>query len=260
MDGIRRDNEIIHWDTPPVFLSMPDNEAHIWRVTMDPPPRTPNAIQALTLEEQARLAAFQNADRAAQFTVLRTALRQILSLYAEVPPIMLRLIHDRMGRPVMAPGQPGDGLHFSIAHSRVIGLIAVTRAGPIGVDVEFMRADRDFSAIAGRFFLSTEARILSAMSGDAQRIAFYRSWTIKEACLKAMGLGLAEGLAAVETNPDPAAPPHTVRVRGENAAVSWELAILQTAREYAAAAALQGPRVYWRGFTWSPDYPLFQAW
>jgi len=239
---------------------MPDDEAHVWRVTVDPPPQTPDAVQALTLEEQARVAAFQNADRATQFTVVRTALRQILSLYAEAPSIMLRLMHDRMGRPAMAPGQPGDDLHFSVAHSKAIGLIAVTRAGPIGVDVEFMGADRDFSAIARRFFLSTEAQILSAMPADAQRIAFYRSWTIKEACLKAMGWGLAEGLAAVETNPDPAAPPHTVRVRGANASVSWELAVLQPAREYAAAAALQGPRVHWRGFTWNPDNPLFQAW
>ncbi len=259
MDKGERDCLVAQWDAPSACLTIAADEAHVWRVMLDPPPQTPGFMQALTQEEQARAAAFQNADRATQFRVVRTALRQILSVYADLPPMMLRLMHDRMGRPAMAPGQPGDDLHFSVAHSKAIGLIAVTRAGPIGVDVEFMRADRDFSAIARRFFSPAESNILSSMPADAQRTAFYRCWTVKEACLKAMGWGLAEGLAAVETDPDPGAPLRVIRVRAADATMSWQLAALQPAWEYAAAAALQGPRVQWRGLAWGPEEPLFQA-
>ena len=71
--------------------------------------------------------------------------------------------------------------------------MAVCRHERIGVDVE--RLGRAPLAVAERYFSATEAAQLRELPADAQPRRFLRLWTLKEAYLKAIGTGLAGGLA-----------------------------------------------------------------
>jgi 4'-phosphopantetheinyl transferase len=62
---------------------------------------------------------------------------------------------------------------------------------PVGIDVEYMRDNLDFIALAERFLSVQEHRTVSSLSGAQQKAAFYTCWTRKEAYLKATGKGLA---------------------------------------------------------------------
>lgn len=114
--------------------------------------------------------------------------------------------------PVMPPDAPPDRppLRISLSHTRGLAVVAVTDAGPPGVDAEWLGRRRGAAlGIARRYFTPAEVAGLEAMADEsAQEEAFLALWTAKEAALKALGRGLSMALDAVEISegPDPAHP------------------------------------------------------
>jgi len=85
------------------------------------------------------------------------------------------------GKPYLVDGK----LDWNLAHSGDLALLAISRTGPVGIDLEQHRVLRDPGAIAARYFTDREARAIAA---DAS--AFFRIWVRKEAVVKAAGTGL----------------------------------------------------------------------
>ena len=77
-------------------------------------------------------------------------------------------------------------------------MLAVTRIGPVGADVERIRPFANATDIVKRFFSPRElARYLQL--SDADKVpAFFDLWTRKEAMLKASGEGIGGALDRVE--------------------------------------------------------------
>lgn len=98
------------------------------------------------------------------------------------------LHRDARGRPRLADGDIG----WSHSHGRL--LIARTREGSVGVDVESRARHADALRIARRYFAPEETAALEAMADAARQSAFLRLWCAKEAVLKAHGGGIAFGL------------------------------------------------------------------
>lgn len=90
-------------------------------------------------------------------------------------------------------------LEFNFSHSGDYFLMAVSHR-PVGIDIEHMRDNKDFMAIAKRFFANQEYQMLITLPPTEQKAAFYRCWTLKEAYIKATGLGLSLGLANFEVD------------------------------------------------------------
>jgi 4'-phosphopantetheinyl transferase len=74
---------------------------------------------------------------------------------------------------------------------------AVTSEAAIGVDVECVDRTVDAGAIAARFFAPAETAQISTLDGQARRDRFFDLWTLKEALVKALGLGMAMSLDAL---------------------------------------------------------------
>ena len=110
------------------------------------------------------------------------------------------------GDPHGRPRLPGTGLEASISHSGDVVVVAVTPAGPVGVDVEQV-AGTDHTDLVSTVCTGSEQRHLRTAAD------FYSYWTRKEAVLKATGEGLARRMTSIEvTSPD--APPALVSVDG----------------------------------------------
>jgi len=115
---------------------------------------------------------------------------------------LLRFALERTtGRPALAhqlragpTGKPEcvDGPPFSLAHSGGLVVCALAPHGRIGVDVELPRP-RDVGAIAERYFSSEESRWVGA---ELRR--FLMLWVLKEAYLKALGVGISGGLDTLQ--------------------------------------------------------------
>jgi 4'-phosphopantetheinyl transferase len=148
------------------------------------------------------------------------ALRDILAERLGVPP---SIVTTERGKPHL----PGGELEFNVSHSGDLALIAVSTAGPIGVDLEQHR-ELAGPSIARRFFTPAEAAIV-----DADPNALFRIWVRKEAWAKAHGEGLWLPLDRLD-------------VSGE--VDGWSVVDLDIAPGYAAAVAWRGPRAAVRVF------------
>ena len=118
----------------------------------------------------------------------RHALRSVLSQALGQPPEDLCIEIDAAGKPWL----PHDaGLQFNLSHSEHFCLIATGPAAAIGVDVEVVRPVADAQALAEAHFSAAERDQWAATAVAERDRAFLGVWTRKEACLKALGVGLS---------------------------------------------------------------------
>lgn len=133
-------------------------------------------------------------------------LHHLLGLYLDRDPGEVEIHYLAKGKPVLrqAGGESiparavGRGLlHFNLSHSEGVALIALTRIGPIGVDLEAITPLDGLDDLAERHFSPTELADLRATPAEDRLAAFYRCWTRKEAFVKATGEGLNRPLQSI---------------------------------------------------------------
>ncbi|MBH2018575.1 MAG: 4'-phosphopantetheinyl transferase superfamily protein [Burkholderiales bacterium] len=129
------------------------------------------------------------ADRRAY--ILAHALRRLaLASALAVPPGELSFSSAASGKPLLtAPEDPG--IYFSHARTRSRVVCAVTRIGPVGIDVESLDGDTaELDLLAGFVELPDALRREMERGGDAPR-HFFIYWTLLEAYWKSRGCGLS---------------------------------------------------------------------
>lgn len=144
----------------------------------------------LSAEDRARVERFRKPDDRVRFVLGRALARQLLSSLAAVEPHAWRFRIGSHGRPdVDMPGDLGR-LRFNLSHTRGLLACAAALDCEVGVDVEHL--DRNLAHdVAGRYFAPHEVADLRALPAADQERVFFDYWTLKEAYIKARGLGLA---------------------------------------------------------------------
>nr|WP_225977969.1 4'-phosphopantetheinyl transferase superfamily protein [Paracidovorax avenae] len=125
-------------------------------------------------------------------------LRRLLGEHIGLPPQDVPLAAGAHGRPALAGPAGLDGLDFNVSHSGAYALIALAE-GPWAVGVDVERCDA-FGAHSLADPAALESLVLSAReraAPPAARPDFPTLWTVKEAVLKCLGLGVAEHLPHV---------------------------------------------------------------
>lgn len=104
------------------------------------------------------------------------------------PPAQWRFRTGSHGKP-----EPEDapGLRISLSHARGLAVAAVSRAGPVGVDGEAIEAVHARPGTAALLCDPAELAAWRRLGPEARTDAFFALWTLKEALLKASGLGLS---------------------------------------------------------------------
>ncbi|MGP3926004.1 4'-phosphopantetheinyl transferase family protein [Streptomyces sp. 8N616] len=143
----------------------------------------------------------------------RALLRTVVARYLGCAAHEVRLARDGQGRPVL-PDEPG--VHISLAHTTGCCAVAVSTAGPVGVDVEWVRPVSLPDGLAGRILGPAELEEWDRVAGPDRARWLLRRWTWKEALLKAEGTGLRGGLRSFEVGRTSAGlRVHTARHRPE---------------------------------------------
>jgi len=187
-------------------------------------------------EDRRRLKQFRSTEGRTQFLAGRALARYALTRSTGRPAQSHRLLGAPGQKPICARGPP-----FSLAHSGHFVVCAVSRSGAIGVDVEQPRSGRRTTAIAESYFSPAERAWLSA--GPPER--FYMLWVLKEAYLKALGVGLAGGLGALQCRIEP--PRIEVIASGRCA----DLALFRTGEVFVGVARLDCPMTSIEIETWT---------
>ncbi|MFG2903923.1 4'-phosphopantetheinyl transferase family protein [Kitasatospora sp. NPDC048286] len=220
--------------TPPV-----PEDVEVWTVPLGAAPGpVPSALGALLDdEERARACRLPDPLRRSRFVTAHAALRTVVGARVGRPPEAVRFTRGPNGKPELADGK---GLFVSLSHSHGIALVALAER-PVGVDVERLADASAATRIAERCFPPGEFRSVAAAPAgrgpDGRAAVFARLWTRKEACVKAEGGRLGQGLGLWVRGLGPL----TVHGRGGALAGPWRVADLTPAPGYAGAVALSGP-------------------
>ncbi len=129
-------------------------------------------------------------------------LRQVLSRYASVPQKNWRFVNNAYGKPAVA--NPGyRWLQFNLSHTPGRVACAVARNRALGVDVEQHKCLSDLPSLCRHTFSPIEAEdVLSAAPPCNRKQRFFSYWTLKEAYIKARGMGLSLPLQQFSFVPD----------------------------------------------------------
>jgi 4'-phosphopantetheinyl transferase len=164
-------------------------ELHLWKWTLNDGAQDSQLDRRLLSSgEWRRAEAFANDRLRADFILNRAAKRRILGAYLGVAPRTIDFGYGPRGKPYIA--HPACTLRFNLTHSGTLSLLAVTRDGEIGVDLEYVVERRRLENIAARMFGDARARHLESLSEPDRLRQFYVYWTWLEACVKARGGGL----------------------------------------------------------------------
>lgn len=164
----------------------------VWQASLvEDPQLEAHLVFILTAEERARRERFQRPEDRQRFLTGRGLLRLFLGAHLKIPAARVELGNGSAGKPFLLPDAAASALHFNVAHSGKIVLLAFHRPHEVGVDVEEVRRTDDLAAIARRVFVPDEYAGWLQLEPAKQPAAFYQQWTRHEARLKALGVGLA---------------------------------------------------------------------
>ncbi len=159
-------------------------EVHLWLLDLER--RGDRDLSLLSDRERQRAGRYRDPGDRGRFIAARGQLRQILGGYTGIPAAALAFRYGPQGKPALVSGGPA----FNLSHAGGQGLLGITAAADIGVDIEPLRRRENALALARRVFGDATARTLERLPRERLDRAFLRRWTRLEACAKARGEGI----------------------------------------------------------------------
>jgi 4'-phosphopantetheinyl transferase len=187
---------------PPTDTTLDQHRCIVWLARADTDRDWPNTTDLSRLlddgEQTRRSRLLRRADRD-RFTIgavlLRRAIGEHVGIDVLTTPIEIRRVCPDCDQPHGRPTVDLPDVEVSVSHTGRYVAVAITRAGPVGVDVETVP-----DAYGELLTWACTAREVAGV-GDATDFA--QMWTRKEAVLKATGTGLRrDPREVVVTNPD----------------------------------------------------------
>lgn len=174
-----------------------------------------------------------------RFFVGRGVLRVMLAEQLNVSPRTIALAQGEFGKLHLADGGR-DGIRFNVSHAGDYLLLVFAAGCEVGCDLEQLRQDLPFRAMAERYFSPREREELFGLQPDQQLAAFYRCWTRKEAYLKATGTGFSQLCTDFDVSLLPHHAPELISHRSNPAErTRWSITDLEVPAGYCAALAVE---------------------
>ncbi|MEV4399342.1 thioesterase domain-containing protein [Nonomuraea sp. NPDC049607] len=203
--------------------SVTADEVHVWLANLDELPEMCAAVDELSPREAARAARFRQEDHRRGFVGGSVLLRRLLAEYGAEPGVA----------PARSGGVPyaGTELAYSLSRSGGLVLVALTAGRQVGADLERFRPPADEQAFFERVLDERERDEYAALPEELRLHSALRTWTAKEALLKAIGDG-------------PRVDPALFGFAGQRPGASW---VPEAAPEAAHTAEWQAERLAeWR--------------
>jgi 4'-phosphopantetheinyl transferase len=222
-----------------------DQAVHVWLCRLDPA-----AISALARSSRAVLSAdecrradrFLRQSRRQMFEVAHALVRQALSQYADVAPGDWSFATNRWGRPEIAGPVREKRFSFSLSHTHGLVACAIAAGVECGVDVESMTRAGDPLRIARRVLSARELTDLETQPSETKQSRLLEYWTLKEAYLKARGVGMSVAMRDLSfALDDPGIRLVTVDADAKSSPDAWSFTITRPTSSHTLALALGPP-------------------
>lgn len=160
-------------------------------------PLLPRYWQMLQAPEQTQYLRLRRPADRLRYLVTRALVRTVLSEQAAVLPEQWQFGQTPHGKPVVAgPAGLPAGLDFSVSHTDALIVLALHRHGRVGVDAERWQGRLPPWEVTPVLLTPAEQQALSRLPACDQALRFFQFWTLKEAYVKALGMGLSHPLTA----------------------------------------------------------------
>ena len=226
---------------------------HAWYLPIDGPNTALVAAvwPHLTGWERDRLDRFAfEADRT-QYAAAHWLVRVALADAGPLPPTGWVLRQTDTGRPLVETPLGMPPRHLSLSHTRGLVACAISSV-EVGIDVEYLDPRLDVASLLTRVLSPAELARWPAGLAEHRGPLFFQYWTLKEAVLKGLGIGLAcePSQLEVEVGPGGAARLTSLPVEVGRAA-DWSLSHRGVTEDHTGAlairaAALGGAEPRWR--------------
>lgn len=149
-----------------------------------------NCQKLLSLEERERAQRFKVEHARTQFIAARALVRTCLARYTGEQAEAWRFAYNEYGKPHIA-NSPFVHIQFNLSHTDGLIACAFSQGFTIGLDVERIRHEIDSLTLARSVLAKQERASLTSLSSQECLKRFFDYWTLKEAFIKAKGIGLS---------------------------------------------------------------------
>jgi 4'-phosphopantetheinyl transferase len=199
-------------------------------------------LQFLSEPERAKWQRLVVQDARLQYLVSRALVRATLSKYAEVPEHAWQFETNRYGRPHVSQPQALRDIRFNLSNTTGLVVCAVSKDCEIGVDVENVLRIVDTEVLAPTVFAAAELADFRRTVPEDRRDRFFSYWTLKEAYIKARGMGLSLPLDAFWFDLGGPAPLLRVTDRCPDIPARWRFYQHAPTNQHKMAVAVAGPQ------------------
>lgn len=134
-----------------------------------------------------------------RFACTRTMLRNILARYLSTPTQQLIFLQNKYGKPFISNELSSTKIHFNAAHSNDIIICAFNHRTSVGIDIEYVNYNVEDLLLESQHILSPdELQYIKNLPYLKKLHIFYKIWTVKEAHLKRIGVGITGVMSKVK--------------------------------------------------------------
>ncbi|MEP6732480.1 MAG: 4'-phosphopantetheinyl transferase superfamily protein [bacterium] len=220
-----------------------NHAVHVWRIRVDEMADN-GRLSVLSGKEQERARRFHFDTHRRCYIVSHSATRRILGGYSGASPETLTFTEGEFGKPSLVRAPGACALEFNLSHSGDLALLAVSRGGEVGVDVERWNAQIEHLNLAEHFFSESEQQALRGLTHADELVVagFFAAWSRKEAYLKASGHGITRGLHHFDVTLVPGDDARLVADRMDDSATErWVMRDLPVDDGYSGAVVAAAP-------------------
>ncbi len=204
------------WQKTSIVPRLQAQDVHLWRLILSASQRVQQSLwRTLSEDEQERAQRFIKPADQQGFVIVRGRLRWLLGQYLGIDPAAVKFSYGTKGKPRLTETEQGLDIRFNLSHSHGMALIAVAPGQDLGIDLEQINPHMDYEGITRRFLTCGEQQALFRRSETERCAMFFKLWTRKEACIKALGGSIASGLEHIDVSADLNQPTTTLQLSHE---------------------------------------------
>lgn len=132
----------------------------------------------------------------------RAMIKEILSYYLHIDKSLVRLHESKYGKPYLAFPLVRHPVYFNISHTNGYLAFALSTSTPVGIDIENIERNVRLQSLIGRFFHEKEIIKFLDYTKKERKMHFIRYWTLKEALLKGLGIGITISFTSFRLEPE----------------------------------------------------------
>lgn len=177
---------------------LPVCDVHVWKYRLSDSQHDAS-MAWLSPGEKSAIVRLKSYEDKRQYILTHMFLRKVIEFYTHLPPEQIQFAEGTNGRPMVKCHHAYPMVNFNLSHSRDYALLAISNEPCVGVDIEEVKPIDDFFYFLVEHFSKEERKWILAEKTEERKLSMlFTFWTMKEAILKALAVGVSYPLKKID--------------------------------------------------------------